>query len=80
MIDSRSCWEAGSGNTDVFVCDELLVSVARRCEIHWVKEWISVETLWGSPVDVELDDECDGRWWGCEALRVMRMGTLGVGT
>ena len=45
-----------------------------------MSDGISVEVLLSSPVDVELEDECDGNWWGFEALRVMRMGALGVGT
>ena len=61
MIDSRSCWDAGSENTDVLVCDGvLLVSVSRSCEICWVSDGISVGILWSSPVDVELEEECDG--------------------
>ena len=48
-------------------------------KICWVMEWISVGVLWRSPVDVELEDECGGSWWGFEALRVMRMGAWGVG-
>ena len=42
-------------------------------------DWISVWILWDFPVDVELEDECDGGWWGLEALRVMRLGVRGVG-
>ena len=79
LMDSSSCWEAGSENTDVLVFDELLVSVSRRCESRWVKEWISVEILWGVPADDEEDDECDGGWWNCDALRVTRLGVWGVG-
>ena len=80
MMDSRSCWEAGSENTDVLFCDGvLLVSVSRRCEICWVIEWMSVGILWSSPVVVESEDEFDGDWWGFEVLRVMRLGARGVG-
>ena len=44
-----------------------------------MKEWISVEMLWGVPADEEVDDECDGGWWTYDALRVTRLGAWGVG-
>ena len=80
IIDSRSCWDAGSENTDVlFFSGELLESVSRSCETCWVNVWILFGIFWDSSVDVELDEECDVSWICLDALRVMRIDVCGEG-